>query len=85
MKNFNKTVHDFGTVTKGTKLEASFIYNGNEPLTINDIQTTCGCTSKKYNSDTKTIYLTLSSDNIGQRMTNIIVKGEVLTLKANII
>lgn len=85
MKLFEKTVHDFGTVSKGTKLEAKFKYLGTTPITVGNIVTTCGCTSKAYNALEQEITLTLDSTHVGQKTTNILVLSEILTLKANII
>ncbi|NPA67058.1 MAG: DUF1573 domain-containing protein [Chlorobi bacterium] len=44
---FNTTVHDFGKIKEtGGKVEYSFIFvnMGSEPLVINDVGSTCGCT-----------------------------------------
>lgn len=43
---FEETEHDFGTLKNGTPVETKFTYtnNGNSPLVVSDIKSTCGCT-----------------------------------------
>lgn len=44
--SFDKLRHDFGNIKYGEPQSATFILtnNGNSPLVINNIETTCGCT-----------------------------------------
>lgn len=50
---FKKTEHDFGTIAKGDVVKHAFSFknNGEAPLMISDIKTTCGCTTPKYTKD----------------------------------
>lgn len=43
---FDKTEHDFGTITNGTPVSTTFSYTntGKNHLVISDIKATCGCT-----------------------------------------
>lgn len=44
---FEKSLHDFGAVKEGDKVEYSFVFwnNGGSPLEIEKIETSCGCTA----------------------------------------
>ena len=44
--NFEKTEHDFGTITRGTPQETIFNFTnaGNAPLIITNATSSCGCT-----------------------------------------
>jgi len=48
--SFEKTAHDFGTISQGDVVEEvfSFTNTGNEPLIITDARGTCGCTTPKW-------------------------------------
>lgn len=43
---FNETAHDFGKVPQGPQIQYNFMFKntGNAPLTIEKVQTSCGCT-----------------------------------------
>lgn len=43
---FSKVVHDFGIIYQGEKAEYAFIFSntGDEPLLINEVKSSCGCT-----------------------------------------
>jgi hypothetical protein len=43
---WEESQHDFGTITEGDKVEYAFKFknSGNEPLILQNVQTTCGCT-----------------------------------------
>ncbi len=43
---FEKTEHDFGTISNQNKVSTNFSFknNGDAPLKINQVKTTCGCT-----------------------------------------
>jgi len=49
-----KPVHDFGTVTQGEKVDHLFSVKnrGDEPLTINQIRSSCGCTAATLSATT---------------------------------
>jgi len=50
---FNKTTHDFGDVVDGTFPTTYFTFknNGNEPLFLKHVTSSCGCTSPSYSKD----------------------------------
>ncbi len=48
-----KDSHDFGEIPQGkpVTVEFSFKNEGNEPLVVEDVQTTCGCTASDYTKE----------------------------------
>ncbi|MGW9686954.1 DUF1573 domain-containing protein [Flagellimonas sp. 2504JD1-5] len=52
--NFEKSEHDFGTITQGTPQETVFKFTnaGNAPLIITDAKSSCGCTVPDYPKNT---------------------------------
>jgi len=48
--SFEKSEHDFGSITQGTPQETKFIFTntGNAPLIITNAKSTCGCTVPEY-------------------------------------
>lgn len=51
---FDKTEHDFGTVSEGKDtlwIEFRFTNTGNEPLFISDVRTSCDCTLAEWPKD----------------------------------
>ena len=48
--SFDKTVHDYGTVTKGGDgtCEFTFKNNGIEPLILSNVTSSCGCTVPEW-------------------------------------
>lgn len=48
--SFDKTEHDFGSITQGTPQETIFKFTntGDAPLIITDAKSTCGCTVPEY-------------------------------------
>lgn len=48
--SFDKTVHDYGTVTKGGDgtCEFKFKNNGIEPLILSNVTSSCGCTVPEW-------------------------------------
>ena len=50
---FEKTKHEFGDIHKGAIVKHTFKFSntGEIPLLINDIRTTCGCTTPKYTKE----------------------------------
>jgi len=51
--NFEKTEHDFGTITQGTPQETVFNFTntGNAPLIITNATSSCGCTVPKFSKE----------------------------------
>lgn len=51
--HFRQTSHDFGqlALNKEASIVFEFENNGNEPLQISDVQTTCGCTVPTWTKD----------------------------------
>jgi len=49
MITWEKTVHDFGDVYQGDKVEHTFYFTntGTAPLIITNVEVTCGCTTPK--------------------------------------
>lgn len=50
---FEEQQHDFGDVQQGKKLSHKFSFKntGNEPLILNNVLTTCGCTVTEWPKD----------------------------------
>jgi len=50
---FEEDKHDFGDIHQGDKVEHTFTFEntGNEPLTITNVQVTCGCTATEWPRD----------------------------------
>lgn len=50
---FKSEVHDFGTLKEGDKAEHvfEFVNTGKKPITIQNVQTTCGCTSPAWSKE----------------------------------
>ncbi|MDR0619218.1 MAG: DUF1573 domain-containing protein [Bacteroidales bacterium] len=48
--NFEKTVHDYGTIEKGANggCEFEFTNTGDEPLILSNVQSSCGCTTPSW-------------------------------------
>ncbi|PKQ70483.1 DUF1573 domain-containing protein [Raineya orbicola] len=47
---FEKTVHDFGEIPQGTPVTTTFTFTnkGKTPITISNVQASCGCTTPSY-------------------------------------
>lgn len=47
---FEKTVHDYGTITQGSdgNCEFKFTNKGKAPLVLKNVQTSCGCTVPEW-------------------------------------
>ncbi len=47
---FEKTVHDYGTITQGSdgNCEFKFTNKGKGPLILNNVKTSCGCTVPEW-------------------------------------
>jgi hypothetical protein len=52
--SFDKSEHDFGTITQGTPQETIFKFTntGDAPLIITDAKSSCGCTVPEYPKNT---------------------------------
>jgi hypothetical protein len=50
---FKKETHDFGTIPEGpaAEYEFSFVNNGKEPLIIQQVHASCGCTTPSYSKE----------------------------------
>ena len=50
---WDKQVHDFGKIPQGIPAKATFTMtnNGNEPVLITEVKTTCGCTAAGYSKE----------------------------------
>lgn len=50
---FKTEVHDFGNIKEGDKAEHvfEFVNKGKTPITIQNVQTTCGCTSPAWSKE----------------------------------
>ena len=50
---FQETEHDFGTIDQHSKAEYVFVFRntGKEPLVVNNVQTSCGCTVPDWTRD----------------------------------
>lgn len=98
---FDKTVHDFGKVKKGTKgLKCTFTYTnkGNDMLFISRVKKSCGCTVPVYSKEplqpgqSATIevgYTTTEVTGVFNKkitvFTNAITNAVVLTIKGEIV
>lgn len=52
--SFNKTAHNFGKIKEADGLVSTvfeFVNTGNVPLIIQDVQTSCGCTTPEYSKE----------------------------------
>lgn len=95
---FDKTVHDFGNLKKGTKGETEFTVKntGNVDLVIIDAKASCGCTVPEYPKtpikpgQSEKIKVVFSANSPGTQSktvtltTNTQAKQELLTIKANV-
>lgn len=50
---FTEEIHDFGTIPEGPKAEYefSFVNNGSEPIVIQQVHASCGCTTPSYSKE----------------------------------
>jgi len=79
--SFDRNVYNFGNFKFGENAEVYFKYknNGKKPLTIKDIQSSCGCTIAKWNreplipGDIDSILIKYDSENEGFFTKEIIV------------
>jgi hypothetical protein len=94
---FDRTEHDFGKIPEGPQATTEFkVKNtGNEPLTISNVQASCGCTVPNWTKEAiapgetgviKAIYNTQGRPgNIYKTLTVTTSQGtKVLTLKGNV-
>ena len=93
---FEKTTHDYGTVTKGGDgtCEFKFKNNGIEPLILSNVSSSCGCTVPEYPKEpvkpgeTASIHVTFNSAGKSNEqmksvtmVCNTITRSEMLYLK----
>ncbi len=88
-------VHEFGELEKGSAANHAFTFlnNGNTPLTIENVRTTCGCTASEWPihpimpGDTGQIKINYDASKKGafekkvRAFFNGIRKAEILTIK----
>ena len=50
---FDKTTHDFGTITEGSQVKTTFILTntGKEPIVVTNHEVGCGCTTPEYTKE----------------------------------
>lgn len=50
---FEKVEHNFGTITEGTQATITFTFEnvGTEPLVLNSVRASCGCTTPKWTKE----------------------------------
>jgi hypothetical protein len=50
---FEKTEHNFGTIKEGTQATITFTFTneGDEPLVLNSVRASCGCTTPKWTKE----------------------------------
>lgn len=50
---FTEEIHDFGTIPEGPKAEYefSFVNKGSEPIVIQQVHASCGCTTPSYSKE----------------------------------
>lgn len=50
---FTEEIHDFGTIPEGPKaeFEFKFVNNGTEPIVIQKVNASCGCTTPSYSKE----------------------------------
>jgi len=96
--SFDKTVHDFGNLKKGSKGETEFVIKntGDVDLVIIDAKASCGCTVPEYPKtpikpgQSDKIKVAFSANSPGTQSktvtltTNTAAKQELLTIKANV-
>ena len=51
--SFNEEIHDFGTVAEGGDINTEFVFKntGKEPIIIQSVNVSCGCTSPSWSKD----------------------------------
>lgn len=83
---FEETVHDFGNIKEGQKVEHVFKFKntGDTPLILTGVQPSCGCTASDYTKDPvapgKEGTISLTFDSKGKPGT----VNKTATVKANI-
>ncbi len=50
---FQEEVHDFGTIPQGKPVSTEFTFKntGNEPVTLNNVHASCGCTTPEWTKE----------------------------------
>jgi hypothetical protein len=96
---FDKKVHDYGTITKGSDGTCEFVFKniGNEPLIITSVQKSCGCTTPTWDQkpvlpgESNSIKVGYDTQRLGAFnkqitvISNAINSTEVLTIKGNVV
>lgn len=94
---FKTEVHDFGTIAEGPAAEYEFTFTntGKEPIIIQHVQASCGCTTPSYSKDpvlpgmvgtVKASYNTVGRPNAFTKTITITSNAgnKVLTIKGNV-
>ncbi len=96
---FEKKVHDYGTILKGSNGDCEFVYKnvGDEPLIITSVQKSCGCTIPTWDpkpvlpGQSGTIKVGYDTQRVGPFNKQITVisnaknSTEVLTIQGNVV
>jgi hypothetical protein len=94
--SFTETVHDFGTIKKGSDGTCDFTFKntGKIPLVLSNVQSTCGCTVPSWPKEpiapgkTGEIKVKYNTNNVGGFQKGITVysnaKTVVLTIKGTV-
>ncbi len=96
---FDKSTHDFGTLTAGEKAtyKYTFTNTGTEPLIISNVKASCGCTTPSYSKEpvapgeTGFINVQYSASGSGSVTKNVTITANtkpaktMIYLKANVV
>ena len=96
---FVKTTHDYGTIAQGSDGNYEFKYTnkGKAPLTLSNVQSSCGCTVPEWPKEpipagkTGVIKVKYNTNSIGSFTKNITVNSNainttvILTIKGNVV
>lgn len=94
---FDKTTHDYGTILKGADGTATFTFknNGNMPLILSNVKSSCGCTTPYWTKEpvapgkTGEIKVKYDTNRMGNFQKSITIssnaKTTVLTIKGVVV
>jgi len=68
MEDWDKVIHDFGTIKAGAKVRCAFKFISKDKEIVN-LFTTCGCTKAEYNKKKKTVEVTYTSKGFPPQVT----------------
>ena len=95
---FQTTVHDYGSIVQSSdgSCEFNFTNKGKAPIILNDVKTSCGCTTPEWTrtpvapGEKGIIKVTYNTNNVGAFAKSITVSSNaknspvVLTIKGNV-